>query len=402
MDESEYPNPMVHILELSKKIGPRRPTTEKEHKAAEYIKSYYQLLGLSPTLEEFKAPSTFSWGYILLFGLFIFAFLLYPVYIIVATCISFIALVIFLIEGSSKISILTKLSRGKSYNVITEISPKNEVKKTIVLSGHYDSSRAAWFFNPKYVSKFRPLFLSMAISGIILPLLYLFAVIVLLGLIPAFTIPILDITALSLTWYISVIPTAFLFIGFISMILRELAYTDVPGANDNASGASIVLSLAKILSKTPLDNTKVIFVSTGSEESGMNGMMNFLKRHGKHLKDAYFINFDNLGIGNLTYVIGEGLLTTLWSDKELVCLAEKVAQAHPEWNVTPKVYKLLPTDAAPVIAQGFKAISIMSFDDKGLLPNWHWYTDVYENVEEKTVMKALKFAYELIKEIDKS
>ena len=62
----------------------------------------------------------------------------------------------------------------------------------------------------------------------------------------------------------------------------------------------------------------------------------------------------------------------------------------------------MPTDATPAIAQGFKAISIMSFDDKGLLPNWHWYTDVYENVEEKTVMKALKFAFELIKSIDES
>ena len=164
MDKYEYPNPMIHILELSKKIGPRRPTTENEHKAAEYIKNYYQSLGLSPTLEEFKAPSTFSWGYILLFGLFLLAFLVYPVHVLIATSISFLALIIFLIEGSSKTSILAKLSRGKSYNVITEISPKDEVKKTVVLAGHYDSSRAAWFFNPKYVSKFRPLFLSMVMS----------------------------------------------------------------------------------------------------------------------------------------------------------------------------------------------------------------------------------------------
>ena len=397
---NEYPDPMAHILELSKNIGPRRPTTESEHKAAEYIKKYYQSLGLSPVLEEFKAPSTFSWGYILLFGLFLLAFIIYIINNDIATLLGIVALIVFLIEGSSKTSILTKLSRGKSYNLIAELSPKKEAKKTIILSGHYDTSRAAWFFNPKYVSKFRPLFLSMAISGILLPLLYIVATVL------SFTINPLPVigtfSLLSIIWYISIIPATFLFIGFVSMIYREIAYTDVPGANDNASGASVVLSLAKILIDSPLENTKVIFVNTGSEESGMNGMMNFLKRHGRELRDAYFINFDNLGIGNLTYVTGEGLLTTLWSDKELVRFAEKVARENPDWNIKPKVYKLLPTDATPAIAQGFKAISIMSFDDKGLLPNWHWYTDVYENVEEKTVMKALKFSYELLRLIDES
>ena len=397
----ELPNPMTHIFELSKNIGPRRPTSENEHKAAEYIKNYYQSLGLSPTLESFKAPSTFSWGYVFLFGLFLISFVVYNFSLWLSACISVISLIIFLIEGSSKVSILTKLSRGKSYNIIAEISPKKKARKTIVLSGHYDSSRAAWFFNPKYVSKFRPLFLSMALSGIILPALYVFAILNSINILPL-NVTINKISLFSLIWYTSIIPAGFLFIGFASMIHRELAYDDVPGANDNASGASVVMSLAEILSENPLENTKVIFVNTGSEESGMNGMMNFLKRHGNELKDAYFINFDNLGIGNLTYVIGEGLLTTLWSDKELVNLAEKVVREHPEWNIKSKIYKLLPTDATPAIAQGFKAISIMSFDDKGLLPNWHWYTDVYENVEEKTVMKALKFSYELLKLIDES
>ena len=270
----EFPNPMIHILELSKKIGPRRPTTENEHKAAEYIKNYYQSLGLSPTLEEFKAPSTFSWGYILLFGLYIVAFLVYNLSIVISTCIGVIALIIFLIEGSSKTSILTKLSRGKSYNVITEILPKNQIRKTIVLSGHYDSSRAAWFFNPKYVSKFRPLFLSMALSGILLPILYVFAVLIFFGVIPLTIIVFDGISLLSFIWYISLIPTGFLFVGFISMIHRELAYDEVPGANDNASGASVVLSLAKVLSEAPLKNTKVIFVNTGSEESIQNGTSN--------------------------------------------------------------------------------------------------------------------------------
>ncbi|PAK87452.1 M20/M25/M40 family metallo-hydrolase, partial [Peribacillus simplex] len=43
-----------------------------------------------------------------------------------------------------------------------------------------------------------------------------------------------------------------------------------PGANDDASGVSAVLELARILAKTPID-TEIRFLTFGSEERGLVG-----------------------------------------------------------------------------------------------------------------------------------
>src|SRR5438270_7510593 len=57
--------------------------------------------------------------------------------------------------------------------------------------------------------------------------------------------------------------------------LREV----VPGANDNLSAVAVLLAVAKALKERPLEGARVIFVSTGSEESFSEGMQAFGRRH---------------------------------------------------------------------------------------------------------------------------
>ncbi len=395
----ENVNPMKHIYALSVDIGPRRPSSENEEKAADYIFNFFRSLGLEPVKQKFYTLSTFSWVYIVLFGLYILSFILYFYNIILSIPPAILALIIFLLEGSTKPVLYYILLKGLSYNVFTIIKPKNKVKYRLILTGHYDSSRPAWFFNPKFVKNFRKLFLAIALSSILYPLILIITL-----LYETFiSTNILFINIRDLALILSLVPIGFIFLGFFSMIHREAIYKDIPGANDNASGASMVLALAEILSKNPLESTEVWCVATGSEESGMFGMIHFLKEYGKNFdkNKTFILNFDMVGSGDIYYITGEGLLTTMKSDKLLIEIADKVAKSHEEWNIRSRTYKLLPTDATPAIARGFKAMSIMGFNEKGLLPNWHWYTDTYENIEEQTIKKALKYSYEIIKEIDK-
>ena len=53
----------------------------------------------------------------------------------------------------------------------------------------------------------------------------------------------------------------------------------VPGANDNLSGVAVLLSLARSLREEPPPGTRVILLSAGSEESFMEGMQAFARRH---------------------------------------------------------------------------------------------------------------------------
>ncbi len=53
----------------------------------------------------------------------------------------------------------------------------------------------------------------------------------------------------------------------------------VPGANDNLSAVAVVVALAHSLREKPPNGVRVLLLSTGSEESFMEGMQGFAKRH---------------------------------------------------------------------------------------------------------------------------
>jgi hypothetical protein len=49
---------------------------------------------------------------------------------------------------------------------------------------------------------------------------------------------------------------------------------------------------------------------------------------------------------------------------------------------------------------GYRAMSIMAFDEEGVIPNWHWETDVAENLDETNLSEAEVFVDLLLKKID--
>ena len=53
----------------------------------------------------------------------------------------------------------------------------------------------------------------------------------------------------------------------------------VPGANDNLSSVGAIVALAHALREQPVHGVRVILLSTGSEESFMEGMQGFGRRH---------------------------------------------------------------------------------------------------------------------------
>ena len=139
-------------------------------------------------------------------------------------------------------------------------------------------------------------------------------------------------------------------------------------------------------------------MATGAEEVGTVGMKAFLREYGKDLKDAVFINIDNVGAGALYWVTAEGMARRYSSDRRTVSLARRVSRER-EMLVRPRVYRGLSTDATPALARKFRAMSIMSFDINGQLPNWHWHTDTTENVSAELVELAAAFVSAMVRDL---
>ncbi|MEA3036458.1 MAG: hypothetical protein QOH04_2230, partial [Sphingomonadales bacterium] len=82
-----------------------------------------------------------------------------------------------------------------------------------------------------------------------------------------------------------------------------------PGASDNLSAVAVLFELAEALEREPVKGLRVLLVSTGSEESFMEGMRRFLKRWGQDLpRDrTTVVCLETLGSPRLALIEGEGM-----------------------------------------------------------------------------------------------
>jgi len=146
-----------------------------------------------------------------------------------------------------------------------------------------------------------------------------------------------------------------------------------------------------------LSEKEVWFVATGAEEVGTVGMQAFLRDYGDDLRDALIINIDGCGAGQLFWASSEGMARRYRADRRLVALARRVSR-ETETMIKPREYKGLSTDASPALARGYKALSIMAFDPKGLPINWHWKSDTVENLDGALMETTADFVTAMIRE----
>lgn len=374
---------MDHIYNLSVKIGKRGTATEGEYRARDYIKDVFTQLGIENSTESFKTITSFSYPYIVIYLLSVIGviFLLFH-YEIIAIILTGAGAIMFFLENSSFEVAALFLPKRTSSNVIGFIPALKQARSRIIVTAHYDSSRSGIMFSPRFVKGFRNTFIGLVISIFsifiltamywITKVLFLKIIVVILAVDPIVTIGLL--------------------------LHREIKGDYTNGANDNASGVGVLLGVAERFKREPLDDTELYLVATGAEEVGMVGMIAFVKNHQRLLKDAFIINLDNCGAGELSYIIEEGMIKKYPSDPRLVTIADGLRKKGFE-DVKPRVFTTMSTDALVALSRGFGAMSIMAFDKNGILPNWHWETDVFENVEPKVVNLAYEFVSALIKEV---
>jgi Zn-dependent M28 family amino/carboxypeptidase len=192
-------------------------------------------------------------------------------------------------------------------------------------------------------------------------------------------------------------------VGLLLLLERELRGVDVPGANDNASGAAVAAQLAAECARAPLEHTEVRLLVTGCEESGVLGAQAYARRHPEEGARTTFLNFDTVGgDAPLTYILREvsGNASRPASPR-LVELTEALSRRRPALRLVPaETTPGLPTDATVFLARGWEAITFLAQSPHGGAPNYHWPTDTYENVSADAIGRTLETGRELLRELD--
>ena len=205
---------------------------------------------------------------------------------------------------------------------------------------------------------------------------------------------------------LQIIPTLILLVSSFLLVDWRLSQV-VPGANDNASGVAVALSLAEKLNEEPPRNLDVWVVLTGGGECGLEGMRAFTRAH----KDEFdpfktiVLAIDSVGKGDVRWVTSEGLTISFEMDARVTQLCEAIAEAD---SAEENRYRAAPlrsaymTDALAARVGGLRASAISCLEPGAITPaNHHTPQDVPSALDPGALKRAANFSLDLIRALDR-
>jgi acetylornithine deacetylase/succinyl-diaminopimelate desuccinylase-like protein len=274
------------------------------------------------------------------------------------------------------------LPHRDTFNVIAEAGDQQGAE-TIVVVAHHDAAHSGLVFHPALPRLFAERFPDQhERSQQSLPIMYatwLGPVLVALG---------------AILRHRGLLRAGSLLAGGAAAAMADIGRSQVvPGANDNLSAVAVLVALARGLAERPAPGVRVLLLSTGSEESFMEGMQGFMRRHRAALDPARttVLCLECVGSPTLTLVEAEGMLRMrYYSDAARERLAAAAAAVGVE--LVRGLRTVAATDALIALRRGYSAVTLASIDATKFPSNYHWPSDTPENLHWSTIEQAFAVA----------
>ena len=214
--------------------------------------------------------------------------------------------------------------RKKSTNLIAKIPAKQKKPKSplIIFSAHYDSKSENYSYNSKK-------YFFLVEGTLIFPFISSTLILSVWSIITnsldfknPFMVKILDFSWVSF---------GALLLSIIILLLNRDPSKSL-GSIDNASGVSILIELALLLNRNPLEHIDVMFLWCGAEEWGLWGSKQFCRKHFNELNqeydlnESYNINIDMVG-SDIGLINKTGILKKNNFNKNIVNVLEATAKS---------------------------------------------------------------------------
>ena len=177
----------------------------------------------------------------------------------------------------------------------------------------------------------------------------------------------------------------------------------VPGANDNLTGVAVLVALGDRLREKPPRGLRVILLSAGAEETLQEGIRGFADKHfGKLPKETtWFLNVDSVGSPELTLLEGEGPFVMRENTESFKDLVQRAAD-RVGVKVRRNMRARTSTDSVVPLRAGYPTATLVSINEFKSIDNYHWPTDVPDNVNMDTVGQTLTLAEAVVREMEVS
>jgi hypothetical protein len=281
------------------------------------------------------------------------------------------------------------LPQKTATTVVTEMGPA-DAERTVVLVAHHDAAHSGLIYHPaipELVLGRAPWLLERSDTSP--PLMA-----------PAVAIPAL-IGAGALSGNRAIVKTGMALGAVSAALLADIGSREtVTGANDNATGVALLVAMARALAERPTENVRVMLVST-SEEALCEGMQAFARRHFAELprESTFFLSVDTLGSPHLLVLRGEGMIRMREYPARSLELLDGLA-GELGIDLFPNLRLRNATDGIFPLAAGYECASLCSCTDLKQPANYHWPSDVPENVDYGTVAEAVRLTESLVRRLD--
>jgi Peptidase family M28 len=281
------------------------------------------------------------------------------------------------------------LPKHEATNVVTSIGPE-DAERTVVLVAHHDAAHSGLVFHPAIpeLADQAGLIESANTSP---PLMW-----PIIGG-PA-AVAVGSLIGSRLLVKAGALVSALFAAEMVDIGLRKV----VPGANDNATGVAVLVAIARALEAEPTQRTRVMLVST-SEEANCYGMQAFGERHFPELpvESTFVLSVDTVGSPHLCVLRGEGMKDMRDYPERSLALLDSTAEEQGIY-LYPHLRLRNATDGCVALWNGYECASLASCTDLKQPSNYHWPTDVPENVDYGSVADAVRLTEAVVRRLDES
>jgi hypothetical protein len=383
--------PSKHVLYLSKRIGARGAGSDGEAAAASYVMRTFKEFDLDVDMETFSSWKSDSHGLIVILMLAVAAFLLFEVSWPAGLVLAILVFLILQVETYTWAVISRLLPHSSATNVIGRAAASGNTKNKVVIVANCDTPKSSPFGRPRAARAYRLLYVLAFISVIVITLIGFFGVGASLTKVSKDTI--------EMVWFISSIFPVYLLVFAVVMMFGETRGRYTAGANDNASGLGVMMSVMARVAEKPLEHTEVLGLATGRCCAGARGMVAFLHRHGHSLRDAYFVNLDHCGAGDTKMMTREGTMFGFRCSRRLRRMTVAASTRSSNIELGKGKCRVKKSDGMAAIVRGYRAITIGGVSG-GTYQGWRNKDDTLDTIERASLDRAAKLVNCLLDEID--
>jgi hypothetical protein len=279
--------------------------------------------------------------------------------------------------------------RKTTPNVVAQTGDET-ADRTVVVMAHHDAARSGLVFHPgpqRFLGEHAPALIEANDTAV--PMWW-----------PVLAAPTL-VALGALTGRRGLVRTGAGAAALSVLLMADIArHGAVPGANDNLTGVAVLVALARRLRERPIQGVRVILLSAGAEESLQEGIRGFAERHFASLprETTRFVNVDTVGCPTLVMLEGEGAVRMEYYEEDFKDLAAACAE-RDGIPLRRGMRARTSTDGVVPMRAGYPTVTLVSMNAWKALDNYHWPTDVPDNVNLATVEQSLDLTDALLREV---